>query len=43
MKSTGRNLEESGREGKVLDALSQCIDAHPEVLRPVDAGLGACH
>jgi hypothetical protein len=39
MKSNGRKHGGSGRDSIALDALLQHIGAHPEVLRPIDAGL----
>jgi hypothetical protein len=39
MKSNGFKHGGNGRDRIALDALRQQIDAHPEVLRPIDAGL----
>jgi hypothetical protein len=39
MKSNGCEHGGNGRDSIALDALRQHIDAHPEVLRPIDAGL----
>lgn len=39
MKSNGQKHGGCRRDRILLDALSLHIDAHPEVLRPVDAGL----
>ena len=39
MKSNGRNHGGSGRDSTALEVILQHIDAHPEVLRPIDAGI----
>lgn len=39
MKSNGRKHGGSVRDSIALDALLQHIDAHPEVLRSIDAGI----
>lgn len=39
MKSNGCKHGGNGLDSIVIDALRQHIDAHPEVLRPIDAGL----
>ena len=39
MKSNGRKHGGSRRDSIVLDALLQHVGAHPDVLRPIDAGL----
>ncbi len=39
MKSSGRKHGESGRDSTALEVIFQHIDAHLEVLRPIDAGI----
>jgi hypothetical protein len=39
MKSNGRKHGGSGRDRTALEVILQHIDAHPEVLRPIDAGI----
>jgi hypothetical protein len=39
MKSNGRKHEGSGRDSIALEVILQHLDAHPEVLRPIDAGI----
>jgi len=44
MKPNGRKNGGSGRDSIALSAILQHIDAHPEVLRPINGGIvGSLH